>query len=226
MVIVIILTVMILLAMLRFGVNAEYGSGGLTVKVKVGPLLISIIPRKKKKPSRAVRTGDKRKAKKHRKKRKKKKDDSEDKKKDEESEVRKPGGLDGLKRVLPPITKALGRFRRRFLIKQLTVIFTAAGTDASATASMYGNINAAIGILDPILTNNLRIKHRDFRARVDFMAQKSTVYVKAVMSLALWEVMYIALALLPMLLNATVGKNKKPDERTLSMTRKEHTDNG
>ena len=215
--IIIILAVLIFLAVLRFGLNLEYSAEGFTVKAKVGPFLVGILPQKKKKPHSPKMKKEKQK----RKKRKQKKADSDQKEKDSETEKKKPGGLDELKKMLPPIKKALNRFRKRFLINKITVIFTAAGTDAAVTAAVYGYSNAAIGMLDPILMNAFRIKRRDFRANVDFMAQKSTIYINAAVSLALWEVLYILITLLPLILSAATGKNKN-----LYETRKEQIDNG
>jgi len=231
--------VLILIALLRIGLNVEYGGEGFIVKAKVGPFLLRVIPKKRKKPRPARGSKDKQEKKR---KRKKKRTEAEQKEKDKDKETKqkKPGGLAELEQAIPMIKKSLGRFRRRFLIKRLTVIFTAAGNDASVTAAMYGYSNAAIGMLDPILANAFRIKRRDFRAYVDFVAQKSTVYIKAVVSLALWEAVYIVLALLPLILSAAStgdakqssskhgdsSKSNSDKDITPSMTRKEHNENG
>ena len=203
----IVIAVLILVALLRIGLNIEYGNEGFIVKVKVGPFLLRVIPKKRKKPRPARRSKDK--PEKKRKKKKRAGAERKEKDKDKETKQKKPGGLAELEQMLPMIKKALGRFRRRFLIKRLTVIFTAAGSDASATAAMYGYANVAIGMLDPILDNAFRIRRRDFRTYVDFIAQKPTVYIKAVVSLALWEAVYIIFTLLPLILSAASAGDVK-----------------
>jgi len=221
----IVLAVLLLTALLRIGLNVEYGVAGLTVKVKLGPFLLRVIPKKKKRPRPARQSKDKQEKKR---KKKKKKAGAEQKEKDKEKETKQngPGGLAELEQMLPMIKKALGRFRRRFLIKRLTVIFTAAGNDASVTAKIYGSANVAVGMLDPILANTFRIRRRDFRAYVDFIAQKPTVYIKAVVSLALWEVVYIMLALLPLILNAASAGNAKQSSNKHGDSSKSNSDNG
>ena len=189
----IILGILILLALLRFGVNVEYSSDGLVVKAKAGPFLITVLPAKKKAPWRL------RKAYKKRKRRRKR------------TKEKKPGGFAEFNILLPAVKETLNRFRKRFLIKRLTIIFTAAGTDAAKTALLYGNANVAIGIVDTTLSNYFRIRRRDFRAHADFNIQKPVVYIKAVVSLSVWEAVYIVFALLPVILSRAKRTQTKND---------------
>ena len=207
-VLIIFFAVLILVVGFRFGLYIEYSDDGLIVNAKVGPLQLRIIPKKMK---RMQSTGRE----KVKKKRKKKKPGVRSKEKESETTQKKPGDLDKLIELLPPIKKTLDRFRRRFLIKRLVIVFTAAGTDAAATASAYGAANAVIGMLDPLLLNTFRIKHRDFRACADFLAQKPALYIKAVVSLAIWEAVYIALAILPLLLNTMQSKTYRSSENDI-----------
>jgi len=180
----IVFAVILILALLRFGASAEYSSDGFTVVAHVGPLSFRVLPGKEK-PVKKV------KAKK------------EPKPKEKE---KKPGSLKDFLNMLPAIKNTLSRLRRRLLIKRLTIHFTAAGEDAAATALSYGAANAVFGAITPILENNLRIRRRDFQAFADFQAVEQGIYVNAAISIAVWEVVYIALALLPILRISSASK--------------------
>ena len=44
----------------------------------------------------------------------------------------------------------------------------------------------------PLIENNFNIKKRDLRASVNFEAAEPYIYVKAILSLAVWEAVYVA----------------------------------
>jgi len=217
--------ILILLALLRFGVSVEYCADGFTVAAKAGPLRLRLFPRKEragdseKKAARKARRAEKRAAKKARKeakrktkKRKKIKDGAEGK-----LEKRKLGTPGTILELLPLIKKALGRLRRKLLIKRLTIRYTAAFDDPSKTAQLYGAANAAIGVIVPVLENSFRIRRRDFRAAADFSDTHQSIYINAAISLAVWEAVYIIIALLP----AIVGTKEKNNQKGGQMNGKE-----
>jgi len=193
----IVLAILVLFALLRFGVSAEYSADGFAVAARVGPISVSLFPRKEK-PGKA-----KKKAPKKPKKKKKAK---------EKPKKAQAGGLDALLAMIPPIKNALGRIKRRLLIKKLTVYYTSGGSDPAMTGLYSGAANATFGALAPILDNNFRVKRRDLRAQADFITGEQAVYVNAAISLAVWEAVYIALALLPILLGG-LKKKKATTER-------------
>lgn len=193
----IVFAVLILIALLRFGVSVEYGEAGFDVAATAGPLRLHVYPGKDKsenldkKKTRKVRRNKKPKQKAKRK---------DEKKTSKKPEVKKPGSLSTLLSVLTPIKNTLGRLRRRLLIKKLIIYFTMAGDDPSTTAFAYGAANAAIGTLVPVLEKSFRIKRRDLRAFTNFCSDKPVIYVNAAISIAVWEIIYIMLAMLPVLL--------------------------
>ena len=191
----IIFAVIVFLAFLRFGVTAEYGANGVMVKARVGLLSIRIFPQKEK----AARAKKIKKIKKVKKK----------------TLPERPGGLRELLDMLPAIKNALGRLRRKLLVKELTIRFVAAGSDAAKTAMTFGAANAAYGVIAPALDNVFRIKRRNLSALADFSAAEQRVYVKAAISIAVWETIYIFCALVPLLLKkATVRKDGQSDGKT------------
>ena len=186
----IVVSILILLALLRFGVSVEYSADGLVVKILAGPLRLKAFPKKEKIVSASKEA--KRKARKEEKDRKK-----AEKKEKAKTEEKKPGAMGTVLELLPAIKKTLGRLRRRLLIKRLVIHYTVAGDDPYKTAMTFGNVNAAIGVVLPVLEKAFRIRRRDFRAVADFSSSQQGIYINAAISLAVWEAVYIVFAILP-----------------------------
>jgi len=189
----IILAALLLIALLRFGVSVEYSESGLNVTVQVGPLPLQILPGKEK-PISAEKAA-KLKARKEEKARKKAEEKAK-KKAEKKTEEKKPGTLKTVLELLPAVKTVLGRLRHRLLIKKLVVYFTVSSEDPFSTAQTFGVTNAAIGAIIPVFENNFRIKQREFRTESDFISAQQSIYVNAAISLAVWEAVYIAMAIL------------------------------
>jgi len=181
------MSIFILLALLRFGFIVEYSEVGLEMWVKAGFL--------------RLRLKDKDEEKKPKKKKPKKKKEKKPGKKG-------PGGLGGFFDILRAVKKSLDRLRRKLLIKQLTIYYTSASDDPSKTALQFGAANAVFGAIIPALERNFKIKRRDLRAAADFNAKENGIYAKIVVSIAVWEVVYIVFALFPLI---TAMAKSKPD---------------
>ena len=182
----IVVAVLLGIALLRVGVLGEYGESGVRLRVFVGLVRVRILPAKEKKPKKV-------------------------KKKKKEKE-KKPKKLADFRDMLPDIIKALGRFRRRLLIKKLVIYYEAAGDDAAKTAISYGRLSAGISSVIPVLEYYFRIRHRDIRTAVNFQRDKPYIYVSAALSIAVWEILYIALGLLFALLRKNTEKTKNGKE--------------
>ena len=193
----IILAVLILLALLRFGVEAEYNAGGFIATVRVGAFRFRAYPRK-------VRI-----KKSHKKEKPKAK---KEKKPEKEQEEKKKGIKWDLHEILLTAGNTLGRLRRKLLIKRLTILYIAAGSDPAKAAMAYGGANAAFGVILPLLEKSFRIKHRDLQARTDFDREKPEVYIDAIISIAVWEAVYIAFAVVPFVLKS-ISKTNRPVNR-------------
>jgi len=175
------LAILIAIALLRFGVSVEYDENGFVVRAIVGPVRLKLFPRvvkpevsgKKKQPGRRGEKPVK------------------------ETQEKKPGALQTLLDLLPAIKETLGRIRRRLLIKKLVIYLTAASADPYGTALMFGYANTATGIILPVLEQNFRVKRRDIRTTANFDADKQSIYINAAISIAVWEAVYIVMAILP-----------------------------
>jgi len=194
----VILAVLTLIALLRFGASVEYSASGLAVTVLAGPLSLQVLPKtgkpvsEKKKARQEARKEEKAKRKAEKKAKRK-----AEKKAREKPGEKKPGALDAALELLPAIKTMLGRLRRRLLIKKLIIHYTAANEDPYKAALTFGAANAVIGTIVPFLENNFRIKKREFRAFANFCDAQQSIYVNAAVSLAIWEAAYMAFALLP-----------------------------
>ena len=202
----IVLAVIILFALLRFGASVVYNADGFAVSARVGFLSLRIYPREEK-PRKAAKKAAKRAKKLDKKKEKKKK------KPDEEitDGEKKPGKLKDYLEMLPAIKKVLGRLRRRLLIKTLIVHLIIAGDDPSKTAMIFGAANAGIGVMVPALEKFFRIRRRDFRTSADFDRAEPYIYIKAAISLAVWEAIYIVFAIIPVLVKGKATQNTSID---------------
>ena len=197
----IIAAAIILIALLRVGVYVEYSDEGISLKVHVGPFYLRILPAKEKKKGQKKRG---------------KKKTAKVRKKDRLPKEKKPGGYERFAAIVKAAADTLGRLRRRLLIKRITIHYIAASDDPSKAAKAFGMANAAFGTVVPVLDRIFRIKRKDFRASADFSARQPSIYVDADISLAVWEAIYISLAILPLILkqaklNASSLKKAKLD---------------
>ena len=186
---VIVLAVLLLLALLRGGAHVEFSDEGLIIQASIGFFKLQLYPARSK-------DADKDKRKKPKKKKKKNDTDKE-----------KPGLASDFSIIFKAVKKVCSRFRRRLLIKKLVIYYTAASDDAYKTAMSFGTASVVFDSIIPPLERLFRIKKRDIREFVDFMDTKPRIYFKIVISLAVWEIFYIALAVLPVILKRT-GKNQ------------------
>jgi len=205
---IIVIAVILLIALLRFGVSVRYSDGGLALTVNAGPVRLRIYPPRKKaeksrkKPSRAsVEKKPRRKA----------------KRKAKGQETEKPGKFEAFSEILSAGLNVLNRLRKRLLIKRLTIHYVFAGDDPMKTALWYGRSTSAVSAVMPALERNFRIRRSDIRTSADFGIDKPLIYADAAISLALWESLYILLAALPVL--RTVRRMSAAD-------RKDEQDNG
>ena len=197
----IVIAVIMLIALLRLGLSVVYSEGGVSLTLMVGPVPLRLLPKKEKREKQIIK-GLRKKEKKA-------------KKKAAKPKAEKPGGLKGWLDTVQTYSKGLGRLRRKLLIKKLTVRFVSAGADPSKTALMFGASSAAIGAGVPLLEKSFRIRRRDIRASADFDALQPSIYVKAAISLAVWEAVYVIIAILPLFTKGiNVGKDEKKDGKT------------
>jgi len=197
----IIIAIILFIALLRFGIVIEYSETGIRAWVRVGFLSLIIYPEKEHRLHKI------------RKARKK---------------VRqkiKPGSLDELLDIIAPIKEMLDRLRRKLLIKRLKIHYTVAGEDPYKTAMTFGSANAATSIIVPLLEEKFRIKKRDIQILANFESEEQKIYLNLAISIAMWEAIYVIIALLPILKN-NIPERPEMSVSTNSNNRKEVRENG
>jgi len=206
----IVLAVLILIALLRFGLTAEYSGDGFSLMLSAGFLKFQILPAKEKSLKQMNKEGKKKEKKERKKKEKARK----------EPEEEKAGALQTVLRFLPGICKALGRLRRRLLIKRLKIRFIAADGDPYKAAMAFGASSALTGFVTPLIELCFRVRRRDIRTAADFTAVEHSIYINAAISISVWEAIYVAIAVVPALLTLSSKTQNKSN-----MTKDDHRRN-
>lgn len=184
----IILLAFLLLSFLRIGVIAVFGAE-LCVRLRVGPLRLTVLPKKEKKPKK--------------------------KKKADEPPAEQKTPKEKKKRTLPKPTLAelrdlagtlfgalrrtLRRTCRRTRIDPLELCVILAGDDPADTAQTYGYACAALWTVMPKLEELFYIPNPSIRLDMDFQAKKTTAEGTVGVSLRVCDLFAILFTLiLPM----------------------------
>lgn len=166
----VLILIFFLISLVRVGGILEYGEPGLLIRLRLGRLHFTVFPikQKKKKPEKKKKTAPK-----------------------AEPEPPSPPPAWNtwalLKRFLPVVAEAAGRFQNKVRIDRLDIDITAAAGDPAAAAIAYGAANAAIGMMIPLLEHNFKVKERRIRTRVDFDRTSPQVRLKAAFSLTIGQ---------------------------------------
>lgn len=189
---------LVLLSLARVGGTVEYSRSGVLIRLRAGPLRIRVYPPRPKKADGQEKP-----------KRVKKKPKPE-----EEQPEPKPGGqLGPLKAALPVVADAAGQLRRKVRVDRLLLDVTAAASDPAAAALAFGGVNAAIGMIWPLLENNFNIGDRRIRTRVDFNLTEPEIYLYGSFSLRLGQAAALALRLGIRFLKLWSGRNQEQTKK-------------
>ena len=156
-----ILLLLWLLSLLRVGGWAEYGQNGFLVKIKVGPFLVQVFPRK---PS--------------------------GKKKEKKPKEPKPaagGSVGQLRELLPAVLDAVGDLKRKIRIDDLQMDLVWSDSNPARCAIGFGAVNALIGMIWPPIEQNFNVKNYRLHTDVDFNGEKPTVYILAQLTLTVGQ---------------------------------------
>ncbi len=172
------LGIIFLLAILPLGVFVRYDSGGTAVRVILGPVRITLFPRKKKPKKKAEQ--------------KKQEKKSESPPKAEQTpppgkkEAPKKGG--SLTDFLPLVKiglEMLDCFRRKLRVDRLECKLILGGDDPCDLAVNYGKTWAAVGNLLPGLERVLVIRQREIEVECDFTSSETLVIARLELTITL-----------------------------------------
>ncbi len=196
----IILGVVVLLAVLPLGASVRFDAGGLTAKVVIGPVKITVFPlpkKKKKETPKAPPTPklEPREAAKPAEPPKPKPEPAPQLPKNPEPppEPKSKGG--SLTDFLPLVKVALdllNGLRRKLRLDVLQVKLILAGGDPCDLAVNYGRTWAAVGNLMPQLERIFVIKKRDIQVECDFTSQETRITARLDLTITLGRLVSLA----------------------------------
>ena len=175
------LGVIFLLGILPLGVSARYSGEGPLLRVVIGPVRLTLFPRKKKekKPKPAKKT-------------------AEQPKKQEEPLPKPPQppkqepAMDK-KEKGGSLLNFLGDFRRKLRVNRLELKLILAGGDPCDLAVNYGRAWTAVGNLMPQLERLFVIKKRDVEVECDFTASETLVIARLDLTITLGRLLGLAI---------------------------------
>lgn len=170
------------LNLLRVGVDAEYDGEALFLRVKAGPVKLTILP-KREKPAKP----------KKKKKEKPPKDDA-----DEEQPKKKkksPLTLLTLLKLVRPALEAVGAFRRKLSVDLLRLHARIGSADPYSTAMTFGYLQSAVYGLHPLAERALNVKERDVWLTPDFTSDGIAAEGRLIGTIRIGQIVMIALVL-------------------------------
>lgn len=179
-VLLIVLAVLWLLSLIRLGGRVRYGAEGLFVFLLLGPVKLRLFPAKEE-------SGGEWKPKPKKEKPKKKKPAVAEQHKKEPKEGQ-PGTLSRLMQLLPVAGQACGALKRKIRIDDLDLQLIWGGSDPAAIALGYGQANAALGMIWPILDNNFKVKRHSFQVGLDYDRAQPGVELTAALTLTVGQI--------------------------------------
>ena len=182
-VLLVILLIFWLISLIRVGGRVRYGEAGLFVFVLAGPVKLQVLPGKPKED----KPGKKKKPKKE----KKPKPPAAEKHKKEPKEGR-PGTLSRLMQLLPTVGQACGALKRKIRIDDLRLDLIWGGGDPAAIALGYGQANAALGMLWPLIDNNFKVKRHSFQIGMDYERTQPMVELEAALTFTIGQIVTLA----------------------------------
>ena len=177
-ILIVILLLLLALLLLPVGVDAEYVPEGFFLRVKAGLIRLTILP-KKPKAEKKPKKPKKEKPKKEKKPKKK------------------------IKLTLPLIftlarlaLEAAGSFRRKLRVELFRLYLLIATKDPCRTATLYGEICAALEGLYPFAARALDIRERDVRLNADFTEETMGVEGRLILTIRIGQILGIGLVFL------------------------------
>lgn len=200
-VLLVVLIVLWLLSRIRIGGRICYGQAGLHVTAMVGLFKIQILPVKPKKEKKP---------------KKKRPAAAEQHKK--EPEKGQPGTLPRLMKLLPIVGQACGALRRKIRIDNLELELIWGGSDPAAIALGYGQANAALGMLWPILDHNFKVKRHSFQIELDYNRREPAVEAQAAVTLTVGQMLSLGTRYGVKALAAWIRSGKTPRKKQEAMS--------
>lgn len=194
------------------GVDAAYEDEAFSLRLKAGPVKITVLP-KKPKPKKP--------------KKKKKKEEADDDAPEDGKKGRLKLSPSEILKLVRLALEAVGSFRRKLQVDLLRLHLRLGTDDPYSTAMTYAWLRAAIGGLMPLAERTLTIRERDVRLGAEFIEPGVSARARLILTIRIGQIAAIALVFVwkaRATLIAILKKNRKakskagcaPAERTVS----------
>ncbi len=181
-----LLFLVLALSLVPAHIYADYEDGALLLRVRYGPVKLTLYPR----------SGEERPEKKPRRKKREKEKEKESESGETPRKKKLSLNLDQLLcclEELPPILgRALRRVGRRLRIRPFFLHILVAGEDPAATAILYGRLSAALWALRSAAANAVHVRDADVRLFLDFRRSAPDCIAHIGVSLRLWDLLVTA----------------------------------
>ena len=197
-----ILALLFLLGYIPLSGGGEYSSAGASLWLRLGPVRITLLPRKQK-------------TQKQRKEKSPQKPERSQKAKPERQKPTLGGSLAYAKVLLPTVLECARRVWGAIYLNTLYLELQVGAEDPGEAAMAYGRANAALGAIWTPLVRAFHVKDGHARVNLDFDRKEPALYARAELSIrlgqALWLGLYFGLKALRALLR--VKNEKKQQQR-------------
>lgn len=184
---------LVLIGLIRIGVQVTYDPSKLVLRLKIGPIWLKLLPhREKKRPKK-------------------------EKKPKEKPERSTKELLGQIRRALPVALETAGSLKRKIRLDRIYLDVAAGAEDPASAALTFGGINAALGMIWPLVEQNFKVKDRRIRTQVDFSATKTRIWLDGAATLTIGQALALALRLapkIPQILGPDQKEQTKEKQRT------------
>ena len=180
-----VLLLLLFLLLIPIGADFEYIGGEYKLSAKACGILIQLLPKKEKKEGKP----------KEKKERKKKEKKPKKEKEGEEEKPKEKKALDLTKEEIFELIKiVLGSLKKfgQLTVDRFLLHYTAAGKDPADTAKTLAYVNASLCALEPICSQQFRVKDYDVWTDCDFTTDRMKLDVALCITLRLWHAAALA----------------------------------
>lgn len=161
----IILAIIVLILILPIGASVGYVDGIFSLAARVLFFDIKLLPKKEKPEKKEKPSGEK----------KEKKFKKPKKRRPPSDEPKPKPTLEDILSLVKLGLDALSRFRRKLVINDFMLHFTAADEDPYTAAMTYGYVNSVLGALLPQAERAFNVRRSDVKTAVDFETTEMTI---------------------------------------------------
>ncbi len=193
----IFLGVLLLIGCIRVGGEVSYAADGVFLWLRIGPLRVTLLPqRPKKKTKKPVP--------------KKKKQKPEQKK----PEQKKSGGAVSLAlELLPPVFETMGKLKRAIQLDILEIHLAVGDADPATAAIRFGQANAVLGALIPLVESQFKVKERKITTELNFQLTETVVNLRGGFSLTIGQAFGLLFGLAGKAIPIVHGHGKKHQKK-------------